>query len=86
MYKKIGPAVDFGLDLKPLVANSTHCEVVIAPVFTALKTVSDRIWILYSVACKYHWGFSKACFTKVLFSVISNPLLYLTSCLTLTQQ
>jgi triosephosphate isomerase len=29
--------------LKPLVANANHCEVIIAPVYTALKTVSDRI-------------------------------------------
>jgi triosephosphate isomerase len=31
------------VDLKPLVANANHCEVVIAPVFTALKTVADRL-------------------------------------------
>jgi len=43
MYKKVGPAVEMALELKPLVANSNHCEVVIAPVFTSLKTVSDRI-------------------------------------------
>src|SRR4029079_759617 len=29
--------------LKPLVANANHCDVVIAPVFTALKTVADRL-------------------------------------------
>ena len=43
MYKTLGDAVDTALALKPLVANSNHCEVIIAPVFTALKTVADRL-------------------------------------------
>jgi triosephosphate isomerase len=43
MYKLLGEAVDTALELKSLVANATHCEVVIAPVFTALKTVADRV-------------------------------------------
>jgi triosephosphate isomerase len=43
MYKLLGEAVDTALELKPLVGNANHCEVVIAPVFTALKTVADRI-------------------------------------------
>ncbi len=43
MYKLLGDAVDTALALKPLVANAGHCEVVIAPVFTALKTVADRL-------------------------------------------
>ncbi len=43
MYKLLGDAVDTVLALKPLVANANHCEVVIAPVFTALKTVADRL-------------------------------------------
>ncbi len=43
MYKLLGEAVDTALALKPLVANANHCEVVIAPVFTALKTVCDRL-------------------------------------------
>ncbi len=43
MYKTLGQAVDTAVALKPLVANANHCEVVIAPVFTALKTVSDRL-------------------------------------------
>src|SRR5215203_1251283 len=43
MYKMLGDAVDTALALKPLVANANHCEVVIAPVFTALKTVADRL-------------------------------------------
>ena len=43
MYKLLGEAVDTALALKPLVANANHCEVVIAPVFTALKMVADRL-------------------------------------------
>jgi triosephosphate isomerase len=43
MYKTIGDSVATALALKPLVANANHCEVVIAPVFTALKSVADRL-------------------------------------------
>jgi triosephosphate isomerase (TIM) len=43
MYKLLGEAVETALALKPLVANANHCEVVIAPVFTALKTLADRL-------------------------------------------
>ncbi len=43
MYKLLDEAVDTVLELKSLVANATHCEVIIAPVFTALKTVADRL-------------------------------------------
>ena len=43
MYKMLGDAVETALALKPLVANANHCEVVIAPVFTAIKTVADRL-------------------------------------------
>src|SRR5215813_9909750 len=43
MYKTVSESVATALALKPLVANATHCEVVIAPVFTALKTVADRL-------------------------------------------
>jgi triosephosphate isomerase len=43
MYKTLGESVDTALALKPLVANAHHCEVVIAPVFTALKVVADRL-------------------------------------------
>src|SRR5829696_8153715 len=43
MYKTLGGAIDTALALKPLVANANHCEVVIAPVFTAIKTVADRL-------------------------------------------
>src|SRR3712207_1323073 len=43
MYKLVAESVATALALKPLVANANHCEVVIAPVFTALKTVADRL-------------------------------------------
>ena len=43
MYKLIADSAATALALKPLVANANHCEVVIAPVFTALKTVADRL-------------------------------------------
>src|SRR6478672_903769 len=43
MYKLLDEAVQTALALKPLVANANHCEVVIAPVFTALKIVADRL-------------------------------------------
>src|SRR5438445_4189446 len=43
MYKTIGDSVATALALKPLVANANHCEIVIAPVFTALKSVADRL-------------------------------------------
>ena len=43
MFKLLGEAVETAVALKPLVANAGHCEVVIAPVFTALKTVADRL-------------------------------------------
>ena len=43
MYKTVGDSVSTALALKPLVANANHCEVVIAPVFTALKSVADRL-------------------------------------------
>ena len=43
MYKTVGDSVATAVALKPLVANANHCEVVIAPVFTALKPVADRL-------------------------------------------
>ncbi len=43
MYKTLGESVDTVLALKPLVANANHCEIVVAPVFTSLKTVADRL-------------------------------------------
>jgi triosephosphate isomerase len=43
MYKTVGESVDTVLALKPLVANANHCEVIVAPVFTAIKTCADRL-------------------------------------------
>ena len=43
MYKTVGEAVATALALRPLVSNANHCEVIVAPVFTALKTVADRL-------------------------------------------
>src|SRR6187549_3280228 len=42
MYRLLADAVSTAVTLKPLVANANHCDVVIAPVFTALKSVADR--------------------------------------------
>lgn len=43
MYKLLGESVETALALKPLVANANHCEVIIAPIFTAIKIVADRL-------------------------------------------
>jgi triosephosphate isomerase len=43
MYKLVADAVATAINLRPLVANANHCEVVIAPPFTALKSVADRL-------------------------------------------
>ena len=43
MFKLVSAAVETALSLKPLVANANHCEVIIAPPYTALKSVADRV-------------------------------------------
>lgn len=43
MFKTLSEAVELVLDLKPKVVNSHHCDIVVAPPFTALKTVNDRL-------------------------------------------
>ena len=43
MYKTIAEALEFVQAFKPLVVASTHCGIVIAPPFTAIKTVSARL-------------------------------------------
>ncbi|MGE3466518.1 MAG: triose-phosphate isomerase [Pyrinomonadaceae bacterium] len=43
MYKLMAEAVDTAVQLKGLVSNANHCEVIIAPVFTAIKSVADRL-------------------------------------------
>jgi len=41
MYKTIAEAVEFVKRLRPLVAKSDHCDVVVAPPFTALAAVAE---------------------------------------------
>src|SRR5438046_9478617 len=43
MYKTVSDSVATAVALKPLVANANHCEVIIAPVVTGLKSVADRL-------------------------------------------
>jgi triosephosphate isomerase len=43
MYKLVREAVDTVLELKPLVVNVHHCEIIVAPPYTALKAVADRL-------------------------------------------
>ena len=43
MYKTIGEAVDFAQKLKPRTAKVEHCDVVIAPPFTALRAVAEAV-------------------------------------------
>ena len=43
MFKLVGESVDTALELKSLVSNASHCDIVIGPVFTALKSVADRL-------------------------------------------
>ena len=43
MYKTISEAVEFVQAFKPMVVASTHAEIVIAPTFTAIKSVADRL-------------------------------------------
>ncbi|HKA18148.1 MAG TPA: triose-phosphate isomerase [Blastocatellia bacterium] len=43
MHKTIPEALEFVRQFKPLVVSVTRCEIIIAPPFTALKAVSDRL-------------------------------------------
>jgi len=43
MYKTIPEALEFVRSFKPLVVASTHCEIVLAPAFTAIKAMADRL-------------------------------------------
>jgi triosephosphate isomerase len=43
MYKTIAEALEFVQAFKPLVVASTHCEIVIAPPFTAIKAMDARL-------------------------------------------
>ncbi|MGH9325622.1 MAG: triose-phosphate isomerase [Terriglobia bacterium] len=41
MYKTVAEALAFIRELRPRVANATHCEIIVAPPFTALKAVAE---------------------------------------------
>jgi triosephosphate isomerase (TIM) len=43
MYKTISESVDFVQAFKPMVVASTHCDIVLAPPFTSIKAVADRL-------------------------------------------
>ena len=43
MYKTIAEALEFVQAFRPLVVASTHCAIVIAPPFTAIKSVAARL-------------------------------------------
>jgi triosephosphate isomerase len=43
MYKTIPEALEFVRVFKPLVVSATHCSIVIAPAFTAIKAIADRL-------------------------------------------
>jgi triosephosphate isomerase (TIM) len=43
MFKLVSAAVETVLALKPLVTNANHCEVIVAPPYTTLKSVADRV-------------------------------------------
>lgn len=43
MYKLLSESIETVLALKNLVANANHCEIVVAPVFTAVKSIADKL-------------------------------------------
>jgi triosephosphate isomerase len=43
MFKTISESLDFAQAFKPMVIASTHCDIVVAPPFTAIKAVADRL-------------------------------------------
>jgi triosephosphate isomerase len=43
MFKLIGDAVAMVTLLKPLVANANHCEIIVAPPYTAIESVANRL-------------------------------------------
>jgi triosephosphate isomerase len=43
MYKTIAEALDFVAKVKPLVAAAAHCEIIVAPPFTALRAVAEAV-------------------------------------------
>jgi triosephosphate isomerase (TIM) len=43
MYKTTSESVEFVRAFKPLVIASTHCDIVLAPPFTSIRPVADRL-------------------------------------------
>lgn len=43
MFKLIGDAVAMVTNLKPLVVNANNCEIIVAPPFTAIESVANRL-------------------------------------------
>lgn len=43
MYKTLAEALDFVQAVKPLVVAATHCDILVAPPFTAIKSVADKL-------------------------------------------
>lgn len=43
MYKTIAEALGFAQSFKPLVVAATHCDIVLAPPFTAIRALADRL-------------------------------------------
>lgn len=43
MFKTIAESSATAAQLKPLVAHTNHCEIAVAPVFTSLRFVADRL-------------------------------------------
>jgi triosephosphate isomerase len=43
MYKTIREALEFAQSFKPQVVAATHCDIVLAPAFTAIKSLADRL-------------------------------------------
>lgn len=43
MHKLLAGSVETAVELRNAVSNAGHCEVIVAPVFTAVKTVADRL-------------------------------------------
>jgi triosephosphate isomerase len=62
MFKTIGEAVAFVEKLKPRVAQTEHCEIVVGPPFTALKAVADaaRGSKIRVAAQDVHWNIQGA--------------------------
>ena len=57
MYKTIAEAVDFIEKIKPVAALASHCEVIVAPPFTALRAAAEaaRGSALQVAAQNCHW-------------------------------